>query len=110
MYGELPSNEINISLSGNEASDLFCEGPESLFRQLEVKKSVERLVDSLGKREKQIIDLRFGLRGPEHTLDELAKKFDVSVERIRQIEQRALRLMRHPVRQFESGLEDLLRK
>ena len=62
----------------------------------------ERLVDVLGtltEREQKVLKLRFGLEdGRARTLEEVGKKFDVTRERIRQIEAKALRKLRHPTR------------
>ena len=62
----------------------------------------EQLVDVLGtltEREQKVLELRFGLEdGRARTLEEVGKKFDVTRERIRQIEAKALRKLRHPTR------------
>ena len=62
----------------------------------------EQLVDVLGtltEREQKVLKLRFGLEdGRARTLEEVGKKFDVTRERIRQIEAKALRKLRHPTR------------
>ena len=70
----------------------------------------EQLVDVLGTltpREEKVLRLRFGLEdGRPHTLEEVGKEFDVTRERIRQIEAKALRKLRHPSR--SKKLKDFL--
>ena len=57
------------------------------------------MLQSLTPREEQVIRMRFGIGdGSEHTLEEVGKQFDVTRERIRQIEAKALRKLRHPTR------------
>lgn len=57
---------------------------------------LETLQDVLSPRERRVLDLRYGFTGREHTLDEIGKKLKVTRERIRQIEERALRKLRQP--------------
>jgi RNA polymerase primary sigma factor len=60
---------------------------------------VEDLLDTLTSRERRVLQLRFGLSdGHERTLEEVGKRFGVTRERIRQIEAKALRKLRHPSR------------
>jgi RNA polymerase primary sigma factor len=67
-------------------------------RQL-LKDQIEEVLDTLAPREKRIIQLRFGLEdGRDRTLDEVGKEFNVTRERIRQIEAKAIRKLRHPSR------------
>jgi len=57
------------------------------------------ILDSLTEREAKVIRMRFGIgMNNDHTLEEVGKQFDVTRERIRQIEAKALRKMRHPTR------------
>ena len=59
----------------------------------------EEILTSLSPREGRVLQLRFGLKdGKSHTLEEVGKKFGVTRERIRQIEAKALRKLRHPSR------------
>ena len=61
---------------------------------------IDALLGDLKERERQVIELRFGLRdGHPRTLEEVGKEFNVTRERIRQIEAKALRKLRNPVRE-----------
>jgi len=64
-----------------------------------LKEQVEAVLDSLAPRERKVLQLRFGLDdGRSRTLEEVGKEFGVTRERIRQIEAKALRKLRHPSR------------
>ena len=72
-----------------------------------LKKNLAEVLDTLSPREKRIIELRFGLEdGISRSAEEVGKEFDVTRERIRQIEEKALQKMRHPSR--SSKLRDFL--
>jgi len=75
------------------------EGPESLAIKEDLRKAVLESFKSLTSREVAVLKLRFGIdESGEHTLDEVADKLKVSRERIRQIEAKALRKLKHPRR------------
>ena len=62
-------------------------------------KSMKNALAVLSERERQVLELRFGLvDGKDHTLEEVGQYFNVTRERIRQIESKALRKLRHPTR------------
>ena len=64
-----------------------------------LKEQVEEVLDSLTGRERRVLQLRFGLDdGRQRTLEEVGHEFGVTRERIRQIEAKALRKLRHPTR------------
>jgi RNA polymerase primary sigma factor len=64
-----------------------------------LKDQVKKVLDLLSDREREVLQLRFGLDdGRYRTLDEVGKEFKVTRERIRQIESKALRKLRHPSR------------
>ena len=64
-----------------------------------LKEQVEDVLDTLNLRERRVLQLRFGLEdGRSRTLEEVGKEFGVTRERIRQIEAKALRKLRHPSR------------
>ena len=72
--------------------------PESASRQL-LKEQIDEVLDTLTDREQRVLQLRFGLEdGRSRTLEEVGKEFNVTRERIRQIEAKALRKLRHPSR------------
>jgi len=74
-------------------------GPvEKADKQL-LKEQVKDLLNGLSDREREVLEMRFGLKdGQDHTLEEVGKHFGVTRERIRQIEAKALRKLRHPTR------------
>ena len=64
-----------------------------------LKEQVGDVLDSISQREKRVLELRFGLEdGRSRTLEEVGREFGVTRERIRQIEAKALRKLRHPTR------------
>lgn len=87
-------NELESSARYNSESLIPAEGHQLL------KEQVERVVSSLNDQERRVLELRFGLVKPyrSRTLEEVGKEFGVTRERIRQIEAKALRKIRHPSR------------
>ncbi len=72
---------------------------QKLQRFSMLKEQLVDVLDTLTEREQKVLKLRFGLEdGSARTLEEVGKKFDVTRERIRQIEAKALRKLRHPTR------------
>ncbi|HIP40663.1 MAG TPA: sigma-70 family RNA polymerase sigma factor [Desulfocapsa sulfexigens] len=73
--------------------------PDDIAITADLRKQITAILDTLSSREAQVLRLRFGLEGQcECTLEEVGKQFNVSRERIRQIEQEALQRLRHPSR------------
>ena len=67
-----------------------------------LRDQVQSALGALSDRERQVLELRFGLiDGKDHTLEEVSNYFNVTRERIRQIEAKALRKLRHPARSQE---------
>ncbi|MGD0863652.1 MAG: RNA polymerase sigma factor RpoD [Candidatus Limnocylindrales bacterium] len=96
---ESPIGEEEDSHLGDFIEDRAALAPaEAVSRQL-LKEQVEAVLDSLTGRERRVLQLRFGLEdGRARTLEEIGKEFNVTRERIRQIEAQALRKLRHPSR------------
>ena len=66
---------------------------------MQLKEQLDEVLDTLTSREKEVLRLHFGLKdGKARTLEEVAKSFNVTRERIRQIEAKALLKLRHPAR------------
>lgn len=80
--------------------------PPDKITQISLKEQLETVLDALTEREAKVISLRFGLRdGNEHTLEEVGQKFQVTRERIRQIEAKALRKLKKKSKRLISFLE-----
>lgn len=94
-----PVGEDGDSLIGDFISDDRTEGPAAAAESMSLKADIHDVLSSLTDRERQVIVLRFGLYdGRAHTLEEVGTRFGVTRERIRQIEAKALRKLRHPYR------------
>jgi len=84
---------------GEFLEDKLMESPSDSVTTQDLTVQVERALSTLSPKEEQILRLRFGLGDSgEHTLEEVGKRFSVTRERIRQIEVKALRKLRHPLR------------
>lgn len=96
---EGPVGDEDSSSLGEFIEDEDAPSPiEAAARQM-LREQVQRALTSLSDREREVLELRFGLKdGKDHTLEEVSKYFDVTRERIRQIEAKALRKLRHPSR------------
>lgn len=96
---ETPIGEEDDSHLGDFLADERTMGPEEYTDYTMLKEELKQVLETLTKREEEVLELRFGLYdGTCHTLEEVGKKFDVTRERIRQIEAKALRKLRHPSR------------
>ncbi len=96
---EAPIGTEDNSSLGDFIEDETVLGPaDQAARQL-LKELLQAVLDSLSERERQVLELRFGLQdGQTRTLEEVGQAFGVTRERIRQIEAKALRKLRHPLR------------
>ena len=84
---------------GDFLEDKSAGSPNETLLNQDLTHQVERALSMLSPKEKEILRLRFGIgEESEHTLEEVGKRFDVTRERIRQIEAKALRKLRHPLR------------
>jgi RNA polymerase primary sigma factor len=98
---ETPVGEEDESHLGDFLIDQATASPAEQIVNLNLHEQTAEVLKSLSPREEKIIRLRFGLEdGSEHTLEEVGQNFDVTRERIRQIEAKALRKLRHPSRSY----------
>ncbi|MCD8124829.1 MAG: RNA polymerase sigma factor RpoD [Lachnospiraceae bacterium] len=96
---ETPIGEEDDSNLGDFVADSNAVTPEGNVESVMLREHIDVLLDDLKDREKQVVILRFGLEdGHPRTLEEVGKEFNVTRERIRQIEAKALRKLRNPVR------------
>ncbi len=96
---ETPIGEEEDSHLGDFIEDNAVMSPSEAVINLNLKEQTINVLKTLTPREAEVIKMRFGLGdGSEHTLEEVGKKFNVTRERIRQIEAKALRKLRHPSR------------
>ena len=96
---ETPIGEEDDSNLGDFVADSNVVTPEQNVESVMLREHIDTLLADLKERERQVIVLRFGLEdGHPRTLEEVGKEFNVTRERIRQIEAKALRKLRNPVR------------
>ena len=96
---ETPIGEEEDSHLGDFVQDDVTVQPAEAASYTLLREQLEEVLKSLSPREEQVLRMRFGLvDGKAHTLEEVGKEFDVTRERIRQIESKALRKLRHPSR------------
>ncbi len=96
---ETPIGEEEDSHLGDFIEDKAIVSPSDAVISLNLKEQTESVLKTLTPREEKVIKMRFGLDdGSEHTLEEVGQSFQVTRERIRQIEAKALRKLRHPSR------------
>jgi RNA polymerase primary sigma factor len=96
---ETPIGEEEDSHLGDFIEDRSAVSPAENVINLNLKEQTDALLKTLTPREERVIKMRFGIGdGSEHTLEEVGQSFQVTRERIRQIEAKALRKLRHPSR------------
>ena len=96
---ETPIGEEDDSHLGDFVPDERSLSPEEYATNEILKEEIKSVLSTLQPREQQVLELRFGLKdGTSYTLEEVGKRFNVTRERIRQIEAKALRKLRHPSR------------
>ena len=96
---ETPIGEEDDSHLGDFIKDERSMSPEEYATNEILKEEIGNVLMTLQEREREVLELRFGLiDGTSHTLEEVGKRFNVTRERIRQIEAKALRKLRHPSR------------
>lgn len=99
MSLEMPIGAEENSSLGDFIEDESVLGPMDAASRELLKEQMQDVLDSLDERERRVLELRFGLvDGQSRTLEEVGEEFGVTRERIRQIEAKALRKLRHPIR------------
>ena len=96
---ETPIGDDDESHLGDFIEDKTVLSPEQHVLRQALRQQLEEVLSTLSEREEQVLRYRFGLEDDtEYTLEQVGKKFGVTRERIRQIEAKALRKLRHPHR------------
>ena len=96
---ETPIGDDDDSYLGDFISDSKIDQPDGAATKTGLQESTVNILESLTPREAKVLRMRFGIHmNTDHTLEEVGKQFDVTRERIRQIEAKALRKLRHPSR------------
>lgn len=106
---ETPIGDDEDSHLGDFIEDINQESPIDWATSSGLAEATQKILNTLTPREAKVLRMRFGINmNTDHTLEEVGKQFDVTRERIRQIEAKALRKLRHPTRseQLRSFLED----
>ncbi len=96
---DLPMGDGDDSHLGDFVEDKNVKAPIDIATEVGLKNATDDVLGSLTEREAKVLQMRFGIgMNTDHTLEEVGKQFDVTRERIRQIEAKALRKLRHPSR------------
>jgi len=104
---DIPVGDEGETRLGDFIEDQRGFEPVDTITAEDLKAQLQDILETLSPREREVLTLRFGLEdGRPHTLEEVGQKFGVTRERIRQIESKALRKLRHPIR--KKLLEDFL--
>jgi len=105
---EAPIGHDNDNTFGDFIEDKTSISPFQAALEKDLKKLTRKLLSELTLREERVLRMRFGIdMNRDHTLEEVGEQFDVTRERVRQIEAKALRKLRHPVR--SSYLKDYIK-
>ncbi|MEC7910139.1 MAG: RNA polymerase sigma factor RpoD, partial [Pseudomonadota bacterium] len=96
---ETPIGDEDDTTLGDFIKDDTIDSPDESATEENLKEATDDILGSLTAREAKVLRMRFGIgMNTDHTLEEVGKQFDVTRERIRQIEAKALRKLRHPTR------------
>jgi RNA polymerase primary sigma factor len=97
MSLETPVGSEDSGMLGDFIEDETIVGPADATSNQLLKEQLHSILSALSKRERAVLEMRFGLKdGESHTLEEVGRAFGVTRERVRQIESKALRKLRHP--------------
>lgn len=108
----LETNAAEIEMTAEEVEMLMFPAskninPESFIAYNQAKNTLNELIESLTPRETEVMKLRFGIECDEHTYKKIGEILGVSIERVRQIEAKALRKLKHPSRANKLRLANL---
>ncbi len=107
MSLEMPVGSEDSGILGDFIEDDTIPGPADATSNQLLKEQLHSILNSLSARERAVLEMRFGLQnGESHTLEEVGQAFGVTRERVRQIESKALRKLRHPG--YRRKLKDFL--
>ncbi len=96
---ETPIGDDDDSFLGDFIEDKNAVIPEEAVMQLNLREATTKILSTLTPREERVLRMRFGIgMSSDHTLEEVGQQFSVTRERIRQIEAKALRKLKHPIR------------
>lgn len=96
---EMPIGDDEDSHIGDFIEDKKAKAPLDIATSIDLKNATAEVLGQLNEREAKVLQMRFGIgMNTDHTLEEVGKQFDVTRERIRQIEAKAIRKLRHPTR------------
>ena len=102
----IPQQQFQVSHLRDFLEDIKTVSPPEIVSQINLREQLGLVISSLTDREARVIEMRFGLGdGNEHTLEEVGQEFQVTRERIRQIEAKALRKLKKKAKKLVNFLD-----
>jgi RNA polymerase sigma factor (sigma-70 family) len=99
LQSEFEDNMLQLEYTNIPSDE---DTPDKYIEDLDKRMIIDKLLSSLSPRQSKVLKMRFGIdMNTDHTLEEIAYQFDVQRERIRQIEAKALRHLRHPMTKYQ---------